>query len=81
MWGLMLYKRAKFSINYYWFKAFAKTTMEEFTLNQWAVHARSKKEVYELLVIQGNVILPQIQEWDHQLIKAIIQGNKQVTWI
>ena len=53
--------------------------MEKLTLNECAVHARSKKEVYELLVIQGNVLLPPIQEWDHQFIKEIIQGKKQVS--
>ena len=52
--------------------------METFTLTECAVHARSKKEVYELLVVQGNVFLPPIQECDHVFIKEIITGKKHV---
>ena len=52
--------------------------MEKLTISDCAVRAWSKKEVYSLLVVQGNLFLPPIEEWNHEFIKQIVQGKKIV---
>ena len=46
--------------------------MDRLTLLDCKVKARSIKEVYELLVVQGNVFLPPINEYNHVFVKDII---------
>ena len=49
-----------------------------FTVQDCAIKARSKKEIYEFLTIHGNVYLPLIQECNHEFISDIVQGIKKV---
>ena len=53
--------------------------MINFTIEDCKVTARSKKEIYNLLCVQGNVFLPPIEECNHQYIKDIIEGKKLVS--
>ena len=55
--------------------------MEEnkITVQDWAIRARSKKEIYEFLVVQGNDYLPPIQDYNHEFVRDIIQGTKRVS--
>ena len=48
------------------------------TVQDCAIKARSKNEIYEFLTIQGNVYLPLIQECNHEFVRGIVQGTKKV---
>ena len=53
--------------------------MKRLTISDWAIRARSKKEVYNLLVVQGNLLLPPIDECNHKFIKDTVEGKKKVS--
>ena len=48
------------------------------TVQDCAIKACSKKEIYGFLTIQGNVYLPPIQECNHEFIRGIVQRTKKV---
>ena len=52
--------------------------MEKISLDDCKVKARSKKEVYDLLMVQRNYYIPPIQECNHEYIKEIIQDKARV---
>ena len=45
----------------------------EFTTDDCAVRARSKKEIYDFLWLEGNVLLPPISYCNHNFIKQIVK--------
>ena len=56
------------------------TAMEErpFTVNEFGVVARSKREAYDLLSIKGGYYLPPIEQAKVDYISDILSGDKKV---
>ena len=52
--------------------------MDRLTIQDCMITARSKREVYNLLCVMGNVLLPPIEQCNHAFIKDLIQGKKNV---
>ena len=45
-----------------------------------SIHARSKKEIYDLLCLRGGYYLPPIEQTDKDFIFDIMSGTKKVTF-
>ena len=54
--------------------------MEErpFTVNEFGVVSRSKREAYDLLIIKGGYYLPPIEQAKADFIPDILSGDKKV---
>ena len=46
--------------------------MERLTIDDVKVSARSKREAYHLLCVQGNIFLPLIEQSNQKFIKKLI---------
>ena len=44
----------------------------------YAIRARSKKEIYDFVRVEGEVLLPLISYCNHKFIKQIVSGEKKV---
>ena len=47
-------------------------------VNEIALHAKSKKELYRLLQLEGNIYLPPLEQANHKYISDILSGKKKV---
>ena len=47
---------------------------KEITINDIALHAKSKKEVYDVLTIEGGIYLPPIIDANRKYVQNIIRG-------
>ena len=47
-------------------------------VNEISLHAGSKRELYRLLQLEGNIYLPPIEQANHKYISEILSGNKKV---
>ena len=45
-----------------------------------SIHARSKKEIYDLLCIRGGYYLPPIEQTNRDYIYDVMSGAKKVTF-
>ena len=54
--------------------------MEKLTTSELSIRARSKRRVYNLLVMQGNLFPPPIDECKHKFIKDTVEGKKKVSF-
>jgi hypothetical protein len=52
---------------------------DDLIMNEMAVHAQSKKEVYQILQIEGHVFLPPISQASSDYISDVLNGSKKVT--
>jgi hypothetical protein len=52
----------------------------EVNIKDLEIKARSKKELYNLLQVEGNVYLPPIGQAHHDFIADIISGAKKVSF-
>ena len=50
---------------------------KEITINDIAIHARSKKEIYHVLTAEGGLYLPPIMDADRKYIQNIVRGLKK----
>ena len=50
---------------------------KEITINDIALHAKSKKEVYDVLTIEGGIYLPPIIDANRKYVQNIIRGYKK----
>ena len=55
---------------------------QDLKVQMYGLKAKSKKEMYRLLVTDGKLYLPPIEFANHQYIRAILTGKKSVSfWI
>ena len=47
-------------------------------VNEITIKASSKKEVYRLLQLEGDVYMPPIAQSNHQYVSGILSGTKKV---
>ena len=52
--------------------------MQELRVQQISVRAKSKKEMYRILQLEGDVYLPPIQQANRKYITGIISGKIKV---
>ena len=50
----------------------------DFHVNEMKIHGRSKKELFNLLTIQGHYYLPSISQCNADFIAQIMTGGKKV---
>ena len=48
-------------------------------VNEISIHAKSKKELYRLLQLEGNIYLPPLEQANHKYISDLLSGKKKVT--
>ena len=47
-------------------------------VNEISLHARSKRELYRLLQLDGDVYLPPLEQANHKYIADVLSGKKKV---
>ena len=48
------------------------------TIKELGVVCQSKKDVYKVLQVEGEIYLPPIEQSDHKFISQIVTGEKKV---
>ena len=51
----------------------------EFTVHEFGIVSQSKKEVYDVLTVEGDYFLPPIEQANADYISDILSGDKIVT--
>ena len=50
---------------------------KEITISDITLHAKSKKEGYDVLVIEGGIYLPPLMDANRKYVQSIIRGFKK----
>ena len=51
---------------------------EDISLEEVSLKAKSKREIYNLLVAYGNIYLPPIQDCHYTFLRELVSGTKKV---
>ena len=50
---------------------------KEITINDISIHAKSKKEIYHVLTVEGGIYLPTMMDANKKYIQNIMRGHKK----
>ena len=50
-------------------------------VNELAVVWQSKREMYKILQVEGEIYLPPLEQTNHQFVAQIVTGEKQVNYL
>ena len=52
--------------------------LEDISLEEVSLKAKSKREIYNLIVTSGNIYLPPIQSCNYKFLRELVTGVKKV---